>query len=236
MAIAAVRKNAAQAHARATDSLGLVAKPPDIYLHPTVALLREHSCASANADAYYDGAIHVAALPHETEENLARKLTHEAVHHVLVANGIGKPIWFQEGAAMRVAGERPRDSRATWRKHPIPISQMVTTFPTTALPESASHFYAQAWEMMEFLHRLTLGNPGGEAREVGELQELTHALKSGRTTPERLFEWATYQRGSDLFRTSRLPLWDDYAEHGNFAPTTLDALLARPALSATAKR
>ena len=59
------------------------------------------------------------------------------------------------------------------------------------------------------------------------MRELAKALKSGRTTPERLFEWVIYRRGSDLFRTARLPLWDDYVEHGTFAPETLEALLAR---------
>jgi hypothetical protein len=61
------------------------------------------------------------------------------------------------------------------------------------------------------------------------LAELTAALKSGRATPATLFDWAVWQRGSDLVHTSRLPLWDDYVARGDFAPATLDALLARAA-------
>jgi hypothetical protein len=60
-------------------------------------------------------------------------------------------------------------------------------------------------------------------------KELVEALQSGRATPETLFDWAISRRASDLVRTARLPLWDDYVEHGNFARATLDALLHRAA-------
>lgn len=109
----------------------------------------------------------------------------------------------------------------TWRDHPIDLDRMVATFPTTASPDAAAVFYAQAYVMTEFLERLCLARP-----ECG-LAELANALKSRQTTPERLFDWAIARRGDDLFRTTRLALWDDYAERGNFAPATLDVLLHR---------
>lgn len=54
-----------------------------------------------------------------------------------------------------------------------------------------------------------------------------HALHVERVAPKALFDWTMRQRGADLFRTTRLSLWDDYAEQGDFPPQTKAALLSR---------
>jgi hypothetical protein len=211
-------------HARVTSVLGLSAAPPPIYLYPSVEELRKHSCARAHADAYYDGAIHVAILgagSDQTYRALTTRLTHEYVHHVLVSNGIGKPIWFQEGTAMLVADNAPSHYWQIWHDHPIAVNRMVSVFPTAQTAEDASTFYAQAYVMTEFLERLCLGRSGcGPA-------ELVDALKSGRTSPENLFGWATLRRGADLFQTTPLPLGDAYTAEGDFGQRTKNALLDR---------
>jgi hypothetical protein len=140
---------------------------------------------------------------------------------VLVSNGIGKPIWFQEGAAMTFANNPPANYWELWRKNPIHLERMVGGFSTVMAPNEVATFYAHAYVMTEFLERLCL------ARARCGLPELADALMSKRATPETLFAWAISTRGSDLFRTTPLPLWDDYAARGNFAPATLQALVNR---------
>jgi len=88
-------------------------------------------------------------------------------------------------------------------------------------PNEVATFYVHAYVMTEFLERLCL------ARSRCGLPELADALMSKRATPETLFAWAISTRGSDLSRTTPLPLWDDYAARGNFAPATLQALVNR---------
>jgi hypothetical protein len=61
-------------------------------------------------------------------------------------------------------------------------------------------------------------------------QELVVALASGQANPETLFRWAISRRGSDLFRMTNLPLWDDYVERGDFAPPTEAELLKRTSI------
>jgi len=226
---ARIRDDLERTHAEVTKRLGLSAVSPPIYVYPSADELRKHSCASANADAYYDGAIHLAVIDASLVKVGARtagmwatlsNLTHEYVHHVLVSNGIGKPIWFQEGSALWIAG-KPADYWQTWRRNPIVLDRMVDTFPTTGAPADGAVFYAQAYVMTDFLERLC------EARRECGLAELAQALKSGVVTPERLFAWAVSRRGEDLIRTTPLPLWDDYAERGNFSPETLQVLWHR---------
>jgi hypothetical protein len=146
---------------------------------------------------------------------------------VLVSNGIGRPIWFQEGAAMTFAHDQPQGYYDRWRKNPIDLEQMVETFPNTAPLEIATTFYAQAYAMMDFLDRLCL------TRTACGTAELVRALQNGSATPETLFDWAVAQSGSDLVHTARLSLWEDYVEHGNFPPATMDALLARARVGPT---
>jgi hypothetical protein len=217
-------------HSMVTQALGLPCSPPPVYVYPTVHALHAHACVGATAVAYYDGAIHLTPLMPQSQgpvrtgdlawHELRISLTHEYVHHVLVSNGIGKPIWFQEGAAMEVARSWPRDYRRIARENPIRLQQMVDGF--SAGNAASGVFYARSAVMVEFLQRLCL-----KLKECG-LPQLTAALKTGRATPHTLFDWAISQRASDLVRTSALPLWDDYVRLGDFAPETRDALLHRP--------
>jgi len=201
-----------------TSRLELAADPPDIYLYPNVEVLREYSCASPHAVAYYDGSIHLAVLP---VQEAVRSLTHEYVHHVLMSNGIGKPFWFQEGAAMELANDLPHGYWTVWRRNPISLERMVNPFPKTGNLDRATAYYAQAYVMMEFLQSLC------DARVGCGIGKLANALASGRVAPEALFEWATAERGRDLMHTTRVTLWDDYVKQGSFPGETLAALLDR---------
>jgi len=215
-----IRHGLERTHEFATRRLNLSSDPPAIYVYPTVDALRQYSCTGAHAVAYYDGAIHLALVAGARSE-LLTSLRHEYVHHVLVSNGIRGPIWFQEGAAMTFAGDRPANYWSTWRENPIRIERMVSTFPSTESKASAEIFYAQAFVMMEFLERLCL------ARTECGLAELAAALASERVTPERLFDWASEERSRDLAHTSAPSIWNDYAARGDFSPKTLQALLDR---------
>ena len=220
--IAAVQDNLERVHGFATSKLGLSANPPNIYLYPSVQALRDHSCASSSAVAYYDGAIHLAVSEIGDQWELRHSLRHEYAHHLLVSNDIGSPIWLQEGAAMDIADEPLHQSHQLWRQNPLRMQQMVESFPNALLPEQAKIFYGQAYAMTRFLQQLC-------GLRIGcGLADLTKALKDGSATPETLFDWATSERGSDLVHTSPLPLWDDYVKRGNLAPATIDALLHRP--------
>lgn len=221
-AVEAVRSYLEPLHQFATGQLGLESEPPPILIYPTTAELRAHSCTSKTALAYYDGAIHITA---ELTE-LRSSLRHEYAHHVLVSNGIAGPMWFQEGTAMSFARDCRPDAWQRWREHPLDLERMLTGVPHTAAPEDAAAFNAQACVMHEFLERLCLNSSGCG---VGEL---ANALTTGQATPQTLFDWAISRRGSDLFRTTSLPLWSDYTRQGDFGPATKAALLARAGLRA----
>lgn len=221
---------------RLAESLGVSSPPPLLYLYPSVAALREHSCVRAPAVAYYDGAIHLAVTepapdsvywrleknrPRWLEYDLKKTLLHEATHHALASNGVFAPFWLHEGLAMEIARESPQNAYVVWRKNPIRAELLVDAYPDDASPEVVTAYYAQAWYMLEFLRRLCLNRSGcGPA-------ELVRALRSAQTTPEKLFDWAISRRANDLVRTARLPLWDDYVAQGDFAPETLKVLLNR---------
>jgi hypothetical protein len=199
---------------------GLEAPFPAIYVYPTVEALREHSCASANVAAYYDGAIHVAATV-----GILRDLQHEYTHHVLVTNGIERPLWLQEGLAMRATRDEQHETRAawlTWKDRPLSMERMVNLFPATADPDDVATFYGQAYHMTHMLERLCLTRPTCGPRDLFD------ALHSGEATPETLFEWAVQRRGSDLVAKTRLPVWEDYLAHGTFGPENYRALVQRP--------
>jgi hypothetical protein len=214
---------------RIARSLGVSSPPPLIYLYPSVAALREHSCVRAPAVAYYDGAIHLAVTEPAPDDvywqrslaDLRKTLLHEATHHALASNGIFAPFWLQEGLAMEIAGDSPRDAYAVWRKNPIRAELLVDAYPDDATPEIVTAYYAQSGIMLEFLQRLCLNRS-----DCGPA-ELVRALRGAQTTPEKLFDWAISRRAGDLVRTARLPLWDDYVARGDFAPETLKALLNR---------
>jgi hypothetical protein len=217
-------------------SVGVSSPPPLLYLYPSVAALREHSCVRAPAVAYYDGAIHLAvtepasdSVYWQLEENrlrwlehdLTKALLHEATHHALASNGVFAPFWLHEGLAMEIAKDSPHDAYAVWRKNPIRAKLLVDAYPDDATPEIVTAYYAQAWFMLKFLQRLCL-----KRSDCGPA-ELVRALRGAQTTPEKLFDWAISRRANDLIRTARLPLWDDYVARGNFAPETQKALLDR---------
>jgi hypothetical protein len=215
-AIESVRSRLELIHEFSAAQIGLDSEPPPIYVYPSVEQLRAYSCTSKIAVSYYDGAIHLAA----NDATLEASLRHEYAHHVLV-NGITGPMWFQEGAAMAFGGDCPSNAWQLWRGHPFDPRQMISGFPHSASLETATEFNAQACIMMEFLERLCL-----TLHDCGT-NELANALTSGEATPDTLFNWAISRRGADLFRTTNLPLWDDYAERGDFAPPTKAVLLHR---------
>jgi len=217
-AVADIKDHLELLNAYAARQIGLPASPPFIYVYPTVAALREHSCAGVQAVAYYDGAIHLA-LESESGAELYQNLRHEYAHHVLVSNGIDGPFWFQEGTAMALAGDAPSDSYILWHEHPIDVADMVRGFPHTAPLEVATAYYANAYVMMEFLDRIC---PAGVECRPAELAE---ALISESATPETLFEWATAQHG-DLAPAAARKLWDDYVA-GRKIPATYQTLLER---------
>jgi len=224
-AVDSVRDRIERIHELATKHVGLTSDPPVIYIYPTAEALREFACTGPSAVAYYDGAIHLAVVAGGDSE-LARSLRHEYVHHVLVSNGIGAPIWFQEGAAMAFAADGPRNYYQTWRKNPIHVEQMITTFPSTQPEEAQELFYVKAFVMTEFLERLCL------ARTNCGIAELAAALESGRVSADDLFDWAAHERSSDLAHTALRSIWEDYAAHGNFPPATMKALLDRASVKA----
>jgi hypothetical protein len=218
-----IQKNLAAIQRGTTRSSQLEAPFPAIYVYPSVEALREHSCASANSVAYYDGAIHIAVAGRDRGIRL-QDLQHEYTHHVLVTNGIERPLWLQEGLAMLAASEIEHETRASWLKwkdRPLPMERMVNLFPATADPEEVATFYGQAYHMTRMLERLCLARSG-----CGPM-ELFDSLRSGEATPETLFEWAVRRRGSDLVATTRVPVWEDYLAHGTFGPENYYALLQR---------
>jgi hypothetical protein len=98
---------------------------------------------------------------------------------------------------------------------------MVDGPPSGASAQVTTAFHAQAAIMVELLERLCL------LRHDCNAAELVTALGTGAATPATLFGWALARRGGDLFRTTRVSLWDDYVEHGDFLPATKSALLSR---------
>jgi hypothetical protein len=208
MAVATVRVNLNFARAAAKNRLGIDAPPPSIYLYASVDSLRDHACVNSSSIAYYDGAIHLAMSSPEHPVDVRQTLGHEYVHHVLISNGIEEPMWFQEGTALLVADEL---SWLHW--HPtdrmLPNAEMVHAFPHTASPESTRALYGQAFSMVIFLNELCW-----RRSDCGFARDLVAALKNGSATPDTLFDWAIAQRGTDLFASARLPLWDDYVENG----------------------
>lgn len=226
-AIASVTRHLESVHREAVNDLGLSARPAEVYVHPTAESMRQNSCAKANALAYYDGAIHLAPPPpvkppttaSRFEKELQTSLRHEYVHHVLVDNGIGRPIWLQESLAMRFAGEVTFDT--AWRAHPLPLRDMVDRLPSTSAPEVEHTFYPQAATMLLVLDRLCIG-----LEDCGHKQ-LPEALRQGRATPETLFEWTVEQRAQELLTTTPEALFLDYVARNDFSPQMLNALLAR---------
>ena len=201
-------------HAR----LGLSSIAPDVYLYRSPTELRKGACVSPKTVSYYDGAIHLYLDP---DDDLLNSLKHEYVHHALFSHAIRRPVWFQEGVAMLIGSET---EWLRWRpKGPLlPPERMVQTFPQAASAEEAEAFYGQAFAMTVFLNKLC------ENDASCDLRDLVRALETGVVRPETLFDWAVSQRGTDLVRTARLPLWDDYIANGlQFGPDTTTAIWAR---------
>jgi hypothetical protein len=198
--------------------LGLSSTAPDVYLYRSPTELRAGVCVSPKTVSYYDGVIHLAIDP---ADDLLKSLKHEYVHHALFSHAIRRPVWFQEGVAMLIGDE---NEWSRWRpKGPLlPPERMVQTFPQAASAEEAEAFYGQAFAMTVFLNKLC------ENDASCDLSDLVRALETGAARPETLFDWAVNQRGSDLVRTARLPLWDDYVANGmQFGPGTTTAIWAR---------
>lgn len=206
-------------HDRATTEIGLPSEPPPVYLYPSVERLRAHSCLGASAVAYYDGAIHLAPDAAAYGE-LSKSLHHEYAHHVLVSNGVGKPIWFQEGTAMTFANEVVPYGHQIRREHSVELPAMVDSFPLVSL-EAAAVFNVQAREMTDFLAGMCMW------RSNCNPAELAGALLNGSATPETLFAWATAERGSDLIETTPLQFWHDYEARGYHSRESIKRMLHR---------
>ncbi|MGE5784377.1 MAG: hypothetical protein ACM3ZE_07290 [Myxococcales bacterium] len=202
-AIREIQESLARINYVATLRLHLAFEPPVVYLYPDVEALQEHSCIRSVAIAYYDGAIHLAASTlgqekaadspsgHEiwkASNELRRSLQHEYVHHLLRSNGIAKPFWFQEGAAMIIAQDVPATYRSGWMRRPIPTRQMVEAVPDSVSAEFANTYYAQAFAMADFLER--------RCRQRCGLDTWADALKHG-VNPESLFDWAISRSGDN---------------------------------------
>jgi hypothetical protein len=203
--------------------LPLPTQPPLVYLHESAEALRAHSCAGRAALAYYDGAIHLATPPEIGPEltradllrqGLMTSLGHEYVHHVLVSNGIGRPVWLQEALAMFFAQEFPQ---ANWRARPIALDDMVEYLPHDATPEFETTFYTQASAMLELLRKLCGSSEG--CYNV----DLVLALQKGQASPETLFEWAISQRAREGTSVTPLSIWNDYVAHEMRSPLLLSA-------------
>lgn len=195
-AIREIHEGLARVNYVATLRLQLTSEPPVVYLYPSVEALQEHSCIRSVAVAYYDGAIHLTASTlgqarlmdslqgdeiWKASKELRRSLQHEYVHHLLQSNGIAKPFWFQEGAAMIVAQDTPAAYRTAWMRRPIPTQQMVEAVPDSVSLGSANTSYAQAYAMADFLER--------RCRQRCGLDTWADALRRG-VSPESLFDWA----------------------------------------------
>jgi hypothetical protein len=226
-AIAVVHRDIASIHEKASEYTGLRARPAAVYVHPSADALREHSCSGGNAVAYYDGAIHVAAdvapakgpakSTDRFEDEMQKSLMHEYVHHVLVHNGIGRPIWLQEAMAMEFAAEPYFDHR--WVERPLELADMVDVLPSTAAPEVEQRYYPQAQGMFWFLKRLC-------GRREHCVKDLPQALIQGRALPETLFEWAISDRARELLPATPANFWRDYVARGEAFPEGFSAALA----------
>jgi hypothetical protein len=120
-----------------------------------------------------------------------------------------------------IAGDQPWHSYALFKKHPPHISTMTDEPEHAASLYETNVYYAQAYVMVHALERLCL------LREPCGLDELAHALASGKVEPEDLFEWAIEERSRDLSSTTEVSVWDDYVKYGNFGPKTYHALVHR---------
>jgi hypothetical protein len=200
-------------HELVAHGLGIDAAPPATYLYPNVAELRKYSSSLPYAVSYYDGAIHISVTSSEwLYREICRSVRHEYAHHALMSNGIVRPMWLQEGVALRLAGERDwHGERRDWTDHPLTVAQMIDGLPDTPSESSAHAFYGQAYAMLEFLNRLC-----ADRTECGE-RELVAALKTGSATPETLFDWAVAHRATRLPAGARPSLWGDYVTSQGFA-------------------
>jgi hypothetical protein len=178
--------------------LGLHASEPVFYVHPSIEALRGRSCLADNGVAFYDGAIHLAGPKVDAETY--KTVLHEYVHHVLFWNGIREPMWFQEGLAMHVAGER-------WANYDIslpgiPVEDMVDALPLDATPRYLERFYGQSYLMLGLVMQLCKGQ--SFCNERG----LVAKLREG-TAPAGLFE-ALIREAAPRASEPPLALWTMY--------------------------
>jgi hypothetical protein len=226
-AVQEVKDNLERVNAVAALKLHLFSDPPPIYIYPSVDDLRQYSCANPSAVAYYDGSIHLSAItrtrkhktrtPHANavldgiERTIARNelnnsLQHEYVHHLLMSNGVSRPFWLQEGAAMVIAKEEPFYFSTKSTSTPILPSQMVGPLPQNASFDVANAFYRQAYAMTHFLEQRC------RLRINCGLSEWVQALNSGDANPESLFDWAIARSGDEPNRTNAALIWDEYTK------------------------
>jgi hypothetical protein len=159
---------------------------PAVYLYDSLEALRAVSCVNAQAIAYYDGAIHLAANEASDLAEVDATLHHEYVHHVLLQSGVQRPMWLHEGLAMYAAGERwwadPRLGLRTWiQSNHLPFIAMAYAFPHTADKLFALAAYFQSELMVTFVI---------DQRGVDFVRVLVRTLGRGEVKPDDAFYWA----------------------------------------------
>jgi hypothetical protein len=172
------------------DSVSL---PLSVYVYRDVAQLHRFACVNPAADAYYDGALHVSAVPRDGG-SIRNVVAHELVHHALTSRGVTRPTWLQEGLAMHVASERwwlRRDLQLlAWaeREH-LPFAAMVPAFPDGADETFAHVAYFQSIAMVFIVGGGPAAGRGGalQLADAPRLRELVDALAAGRVSPEDAF-------------------------------------------------
>jgi hypothetical protein len=192
------------ARKRVSMETGLDVPPPVVFVHRDADTLREHSCLTSNAVAFYDGALHLSNGPYAPRGNLQLyfSLIHEYTHHALISNGVREPIWFQEGLAMHVSGEPTKNFDTS--PPGINVAEMVDAFPYTVSAKSAERIYGQAYEMVEFLMTTCVW---AVARDCSH-RALVEKLRAG-ADPATFFE-STIQEIDPNSDVAPLARWQTY--------------------------
>lgn len=189
--------------------------PPIVYLHSSAEELRQHACLTSNAVAYYDGSVHVAPITPDAE--LERSIRHEFAHHLLRHLGFGRPLWLQEGFAVRFALDPLNVSPEQRDNAPITLDDMVAPVSVESTAQAVTLLYAQAAEMFDFLNGLPpVGN--GRRGYAGLLDELRQGVATDNVAPQDLFVWAMKQRGGDIIDGDPVRFWENYWRTGRFSP------------------
>jgi hypothetical protein len=177
-----VRDEVENPNARFQAVFGATPLPLEVFVYRDVAELHRFSCVSPTADGYYDGAIHVSAVPRAG--GIRSAIDHELVHHALRTRGVRAPFWLHEGLAMYVSGERWwREPKlglvAAARREHVPFAAMTWPAPDTA---SDARTYFQSLAMVA-----AVMGPGEDGQGLARIRAVVDDLSSRRVTPEDAF-------------------------------------------------